>query len=87
MRTHELNGQGPTPCCLLLFVSLVVIPTSISTVDVLLVVKHACMHACMHMHMHMHMRKYESNGQAPTPCCFLLFLSLVLASKESLLSH
>ena len=65
-------GRTPTPCCFLLFLLLVVIPISISIVDTLLVVKHACMH----------MRWHESNGQDSTPCCFLLFLPLVVISTS-----
>ena len=59
-----------TPCCFLLFLSLVVISTSISIVDIWLWLD---MHACMHAYA-----LHESNGQATNPCCFLLFLPLVV---------
>jgi hypothetical protein len=81
MRWHESNGQDPTPCFSLLFLSLLVTSTSISVVDILLVGKHACMraHACacistsinivdmllVFKHGCMHVRRHESHGQAP----------------------
>ena len=81
MPKHESSGQAPTPCCFLLFLSLVVMSLSISIVDIRLWLS---MHACMRARTCTDMNQM---ARTPTnPCFFLLFLSLVLTSKESVLS-